>query len=59
MINAPIKSAVARLPGRPMAKTGIRLAGTEALSADSAAATPSGAPWPNISGVFEVLRVQV
>ncbi len=42
-----------------MAKTGIRAAGTVALSADSEAATPSGMPVPKDSGVFELLRTQV
>ena len=51
--SAEIKMAAITLPGMPSANSGTKLAGTTALSALSAAATPSIMPVPNFSGVFE------
>jgi len=52
-MNAPIRMAVTGEPGIPRVNRGIRAALAYALLAVSGAATPSFAPFPNRSGVFE------
>ena len=59
IMKAPMMSAAAIPPGMPSANNGMSPAGTTALSAASAAATPSSAPWPKRSGVDDVLRTQL
>lgn len=51
--NAAIIIAVAAPPGIPRVSMGAMDPPVAALSADSEAATPSMAPVPNFSGVFE------
>ena len=48
-VKAAMMMAAETLPGSPSANSGIRLAGTTALSAVSAAATPLISPSPNLS----------
>ena len=52
-IMAPIMSAISALGGMPRLSIGMKHAWAAALFADSGAATPSIAPLPNRSGVFE------
>ena len=59
-INSPPRSAaVTALPGMPKVSMGIRLPPTTPLLAASAEHTPSMAPFPNSSGVFETRRASL
>ena len=58
MIKAPIKIAAITLPGIPKANKGTKLDGTTALSALSAAAIPSIAPFPNLEGSLAAFFVK-
>ena len=54
MRNAPIITAMPDEPGMPKNSVGSREPPSLALFAVSGAITPSTAPWPKRSGVFEV-----
>ena len=51
--------AVSASPGMPRARSGIIAAAGMELLADSEAIKPSGAPFPNFSGVFDVFWAKV
>ena len=53
MMNAPISTAIVGELGMPSVRNGIIAALAYALFADSGAATPSIAPCPKRSGVFD------
>src|SRR5581483_2968068 len=54
IMRPPISTAMAELPGMPNASVGSRFPPSFASFADSTAMTPSIAPLPNFSGVFDI-----
>ena len=53
MKKAPSSSAITTFGGMPSVISGMNAPPAAALLADSGPATPSIAPWPNRSGVFD------
>ena len=53
MMKAPSSSAITTLGGMPSVSSGMNAPPAAALLAASGPATPSIAPLPNVSGVFE------
>src|SRR5580700_11959826 len=54
MISAPNNSAITVSPGMPRLMVGMKSPCTEEWVEASGQATPSIAPWPNRSGVFDI-----